>query len=227
MSDKIAVSAGVGACNRVRGSDMSDIQVLDRSAIKDLADRLTGTVLLPEDADYETARRVHNGLIDKRPAAIARCATTEDVAAAVRFATSAGLEIAVRGGGHNVAGRCVCEGGLMIDLSRMRAVHVDADAKTATAQGGALWSDLNNAAHEHGLAVTGGAISSTGIGGYTLGGGGGGGVGAPRPPPPNPVGGGLVDAAGGGGAGGGGAPPPPVWGVRGGGGDVRGAPRPP
>ncbi|HET7428560.1 MAG TPA: FAD-binding oxidoreductase [Gaiellales bacterium] len=150
---------------------MSDIQVLDRSAVKSLADGFSGDVLLPEDADYETARRVHNGLIDKRPAAIARCATAEDVAAAVRFATGAGLEIAVRGGGHNVAGRCVSEGGLMIDLSRMRAVHVDADAKTARAQGGALWSDVNNAAHEHGLAVTGGAISSTGIGGYTLGGG--------------------------------------------------------
>ena len=150
---------------------MSDIQVLDRSAVKNLADGFSGDVLLPEDADYETTRRVHNGLIDKRPAAIARCATTEDVAAAVRFATGSGLEIAVRGGGHNVAGRSVSEGGLMIDLSRMRAVSVDAEAKTARAQGGALWSDLNTAAHEHGLAVTGGVISSTGIGGYTLGGG--------------------------------------------------------
>ncbi|HET6848517.1 MAG TPA: FAD-binding oxidoreductase [Gaiellales bacterium] len=150
---------------------MSDMQVLDRSAIKELTDRLSGTVLLPDDAEYETARKVHNGLIDKRPAAIARCETAEDVAAAVRFATESGLEIAVRGGGHNVAGRCVSEGGLMIDLSRMRSVEVDPAAKTARAQGGALWSDLNDAAHEHGLAVTGGAISSTGIGGYTLGGG--------------------------------------------------------
>ncbi|HEX2588397.1 MAG TPA: FAD-binding oxidoreductase [Gaiellales bacterium] len=150
---------------------MSDIRVLDTSAIKNLADGFAGDVLLPEDADYETVRKVHNGLIDKRPAAIARCATTEDVAAAVRFATGSGLEIAVRGGGHNVAGRSVSEGGLMIDLSRMRAVSVDAEAKTARAQGGALWSDLNTAAHEHGLAVTGGVISSTGIGGYTLGGG--------------------------------------------------------
>jgi len=150
---------------------MSDIEVLDRGAIKRLADGLTGDVLLPEDADYETARRVHNGLIDKRPAVIARCATTEDVASAVRFATARGLEIAVRGGGHNVAGRAVSEGGLVIDLSRMRAVHIDPAASTARAQGGALWSDVNDAAHEHGLAVTGGAISSTGIGGYTLGGG--------------------------------------------------------
>ena len=150
---------------------MAETQVLDRGAIKQLADEVAGTVLLPDDADYEAARKVHNGLIDKRPAAIAQCATAEDVAAAVRFATSSGLEIAVRGGGHNVAGRCVSEGGLMIDLSRMRAVHVDPDTKTARAQGGALWSDVNNAAHEHGLAVTGGAISSTGIGGFTLGGG--------------------------------------------------------
>jgi FAD/FMN-containing dehydrogenase len=150
---------------------MAETQALDTSAIKNLADDLSGTVLLPDDADYDAARKVHNGLIDKRPAAIVRCATTEDVAAAVRFATRSGLEISVRGGGHNVAGRSVCEGGLMIDLSRMRAVDVDAEAKTARAQGGALWSDLNTAAHEHGLAVTGGAISSTGIGGYTLGGG--------------------------------------------------------
>jgi FAD/FMN-containing dehydrogenase len=150
---------------------MAETQALDTSAIKNLADGLSGTVLLPDDADYDTARKVHNGLIDKRPAAIVRCAATGDVAAAVRFATGSGLEISVRGGGHNVAGRSVCEGGLMIDLSGMRAVHVDAEAKTARAQGGALWSDLNAAAHEHGLAVTGGAISSTGIGGYTLGGG--------------------------------------------------------
>jgi FAD/FMN-containing dehydrogenase len=150
---------------------MAGTGVLDRSAVKELADRLAGAALLPDDADYEVARRVHNGLIDKRPAVIARCATTEDVAASVTFATASGLEIAVRGGGHNVAGRCVSEGGLMIDLSRMRAVHVDAGASSARAQGGALWSDVNDAAHEHGLAVTGGAISTTGIGGYTLGGG--------------------------------------------------------
>jgi FAD/FMN-containing dehydrogenase len=150
---------------------MADMDVLDMTAVKNLAGRLTGEVLLPQDADYEPARRVHNGLIDKRPALIARCATAADVAAAVRFATGSGLEIAVRGGGHNVAGRCVCEGGLMIDLSRMRAVDVDPEAKTARAQGGALWADVNGAAHEHGLAVTGGAISTTGVGGYTLGGG--------------------------------------------------------
>ena len=150
---------------------MADMEVLDRSAVKELADSITGEVLLPQDAAYEAARKVHNGLIDKRPAAIVQCVNTEDVVAAVRFATSAGIEIAVRGGGHNVAGRCISEGGLVIDLSRMRAVHIDPETRTARAQGGALWSDLNNAAHEHGLAVTGGAISTTGIGGFTLGGG--------------------------------------------------------
>jgi FAD/FMN-containing dehydrogenase len=111
------------------------------------------------------------GLIDRRPVVIAQCTTTADIAAAVRFATSANLEIAVRGGGHNVAGRCVVDDGMMIDLSRMRAVEVDPEKRTARVEGGALWSDVNEATAEHGLAVTGGAISSTGVGGYTLGGG--------------------------------------------------------
>src|SRR5690348_18499268 len=113
---------------------MADMEVLDRSAVKELADRITGEVLLPQDAAYEAARKVHNGLIDKRPAAFVQCVNTEDVVAAVRFATSSGIEIAVRGGGHNVAGRCISEGGLVIDLSRMRAVHLDPHNKTARAE---------------------------------------------------------------------------------------------
>jgi FAD/FMN-containing dehydrogenase len=136
-----------------------------------LAATFSGALLTPGDDAYDAARRVHNGLIDKRPALIARCATTDDVAAAVRHAREAGLEISVRGGGHNVAGRAVVEGGLMIDLADMRAVDVDASASTARAQGGARWSNVNDAAGAHGLAVTGGAISTTGIAGYTLGGG--------------------------------------------------------
>jgi len=136
-----------------------------------LAATLTGTLLAPEDEGYDAARRVHNGLIDRRPALIARCADTDDIVAAVRHARDAGLEISVRGGGHNVAGRAVAEGGLMIDLAGMRAVEVDPSASTAKAQGGARWSDVNDAAGAHGLAVTGGAISTTGIAGYTLGGG--------------------------------------------------------
>jgi FAD/FMN-containing dehydrogenase len=150
---------------------MSTTPALDASRVKSLSDGHAGKVLLPSDEGYEAARRVQNGLIDRRPAVIAQCQNTQDIAAAVRFATAEGLEISVRGGGHNVAGRCVTEGGLMIDLSGMRAVEVDAGAATARAQGGVLWSELNDAAAVHGLAVTGGAISTTGIGGYTLGGG--------------------------------------------------------
>ncbi|MDX6550863.1 MAG: hypothetical protein QOJ31_1547 [Gaiellales bacterium] len=150
---------------------MSTTPALDADRIKSLSDGLSGTVLLPSNAGYDEARRVHNGLVDRRPAAIAHCHTTADVVAAVRFATGSGLEIAVRGGGHNVAGRSVCEGGLLIDLSGMRAVEVDPATQTARVQGGALWHELNDAAAEHGLAVTGGAISTTGVGGYTLGGG--------------------------------------------------------
>ena len=150
---------------------MSTTPALSADTFTQLSTAIAGRLLLPSDDGYEDARRVHNGLIDRRPAAIVQCTSSADVAAAVRFATGHGLEVSVRGGGHNVAGRAVAEGGLMIDLSPMRAVDVDPEARTARAQGGALWSDVNEAAGEHGLAVTGGAISSTGIAGYTLGGG--------------------------------------------------------
>ena len=136
-----------------------------------LATELTGTLLRPGDAGYDEARRIHNGLIDKRPALIARCRSAADIARAISFAREVGLEISIRGGGHNVAGRACTEGGLMIDLAEMRAVEVDPERRTARAQGGANWSELNAATAEHGLAVTGGAISTTGIAGLTLGGG--------------------------------------------------------
>jgi FAD/FMN-containing dehydrogenase len=110
-------------------------------------------------------------LIDRRPLLIARCGGTADVAAAVRFARAAGLEISVRGGGHNVAGRAVADDALMVDLSPMKGVYVDAEAKTVRAQGGVLWRELNRETAAHGLATTGGAISTTGIAGLTLGGG--------------------------------------------------------
>jgi FAD/FMN-containing dehydrogenase len=147
------------------------ISTIDGEALDALAAAFSGTILRPDDAGYDEARRVHNGLIDRRPAVIARCAGTADIQDAVRLARSSGLEISVRGGGHNVAGRAVSEGGLMIDLTPMRGIHVDPAAQTARAQGGVLWSELNREAHAHGLAVTGGAISSTGIAGFTLGGG--------------------------------------------------------
>jgi FAD/FMN-containing dehydrogenase len=147
------------------------ISTIDGEVLEAFAGSLSGSVLLPDDESYEEARRIHNGLIDRRPAVIVRCAGATDIAEAVKLARSSGLEISVRGGGHNVAGRGVAEGGLMIDLSPMRGIHVDPAARTARAQGGVLWAELNREAHAHGLAVTGGAISSTGIAGYTLGGG--------------------------------------------------------
>jgi FAD/FMN-containing dehydrogenase len=147
------------------------ISTIDGEALDALAAAFSGTILQPGDEGYDDARLVHNGLIDRRPAVIARCAGTADIQDAVRLARANGLVISVRGGGHNVAGRAVAEGGLMIDLAPMRGIHVDPAAQTARAQGGVLWSELNREAHAHGLAVTGGAISSTGIAGYTLGGG--------------------------------------------------------
>ena len=133
--------------------------------------QIAGSVLTATDAAYDEARRVHNGLIDRRPALVVRCHGTADVQAAVRFARERGLEIAVRGGGHNVAGNAVCDGGLVIDLSAMRGVHVDPRARRARAQGGATWGDYNRETQLHGLASTGGVVSTTGVGGLTLGGG--------------------------------------------------------
>ncbi len=131
----------------------------------------TGKVITPDDQDYDTARSVWNGAINRRPAVIARCASAKEVAAAIRFARDQELEISIRGGGHNFAGFAVCDDGLMIDLSGMRRVTVDPDARRAVAGGGATWGDLDAATQAHGLAVTGGFISHTGIGGLTLGGG--------------------------------------------------------
>lgn len=136
-----------------------------------LATGFKGQVLLPADIGYEEARKVHNGLVDKRPALIARCQGVSDVVAALDLARRHGLEVAVRGGGHNVAGRATIDGGVMIDLSPMKDVVVDPKGRTARAQGGATWADFNRATQKHDLAVTGGVVSATGIGGLTLGGG--------------------------------------------------------
>ena len=137
----------------------------------DLAAQVSGPVLGRDDGGYDEARAVHNGLIDRRPAVIVRCREAGDVVAALAAARKGGLEVSVRGGGHNVAGRAVTDGGVMIDLAELRQITVDPEARTARAGGGATWAELNAAAAEHGLAVTGGAVSTTGIGGYTLGGG--------------------------------------------------------
>jgi FAD/FMN-containing dehydrogenase len=148
-----------------------DMAVSATEIVDALQASFSGTILTPGTGDYEDVRRVHNGLIDKRPAVIARCRTSKDVSTAIGLARDAGLEISVRGGGHNIAGKAVTDGGLMVDLSLMKDVTVDADARTITAQGGVTWGELNDAAHAHGLATTGGVISSTGIAGLTLGGG--------------------------------------------------------
>ena len=132
---------------------------------------LKGAVIGPADPGYEERRMVWNGNIDRNPALIARCTGAADVIEAVNFAREKKLIIAVRGGGHNVAGRAVTDGGVMISLADMTDVAVDSASATAVAQGGATWAELNTATGEHGLAVTGGAISTTGIAGLTLGGG--------------------------------------------------------
>ena len=132
---------------------------------------IAGQVLLPDQDGYDQARRVWNAMVDKRPAVIARCAGTADVAAAVRFGRHHGLEIGVRGGGHNITGLAVPDGGLMIDLSLMGAVRVDPGPRHAQVQGGALLGALDEAAQSHGLATTAGNVSHTGVGGLTLGGG--------------------------------------------------------
>jgi FAD/FMN-containing dehydrogenase len=140
-------------------------------AAADLSASFGGQLLKPTDEGYEEARKVHNGLVDKRPALIARCRSVADVVDAVALATKLGLEVAVRGGGHNVAGRATIDGGIMIDLSPMKGVHVDAVGKTVRTQGGVTWGEVNRETQLHGLAVTGGVVSTTGIAGLTLGGG--------------------------------------------------------
>jgi FAD/FMN-containing dehydrogenase len=130
-----------------------------------------GELIGPADPGYDQARRVHNGLIDKRPALIARCHTVPDVADAVRIGREQASEISVRGGGHGVAGLAVTDGGLMIDLAPMKGIRVDPGRLTVWAQAGVTWKELNRAAAGHGLATTGGVVSSTGIAGLTLGGG--------------------------------------------------------
>ena len=144
---------------------------LDGAAVDGFRASLRGPLLSSSDAGYDETRKVWNGMIDRRPALIARCAGLADVVAAVRFARGRELLVSVRGGGHNAPGVAVCEGGLMIDLAGMRGVRVDQAQRTARAEGGATWADFDRETQAFGLATTGGAISNTGIGGLTLGGG--------------------------------------------------------
>ena len=144
---------------------------LSSDSIDGLRRQISGSVLLPGDGGYDEARTVWNGMIDRSPTLIVQPATTDDVVAAVNFAADQELPIAVRGGGHNAAGLAVCDDGLMIDLSRMKKIEVDPGKRTARAEGGATWAEFDAATAAHGLATTGGAVSTTGIGGLTLGGG--------------------------------------------------------
>ena len=145
--------------------------VLGEAAVRHLQASLQGELLLPDHDRYEETRKVWNGMIDKRPALIARCAGVADVSAAVTFARDHTLLVSVRGGGHSVAGKAVCNGGLMIDLSRMRGIQVDPVTRTARVEGGALLGDLDRATQAFGLATTAGVVTHTGVAGLTLGGG--------------------------------------------------------
>lgn len=144
---------------------------LAESTIEGFASALVGKLIRPSDPDYDSSRAIWNGMIDRRPALIARCVVPDDVRAAVDLAVSNQLPVSVRGGGHGVSGNAVCDGGLVIDLSLMTAVEVDAHRRTVTAQAGALLSDLDRAAQAFDLAVPAGTVSETGIAGLTLGGG--------------------------------------------------------
>jgi FAD/FMN-containing dehydrogenase len=139
--------------------------------IAEAAKSFSGQLVQSTDKDYDAVRAVHNGLIDKKPAVVACCHGTADIADAIRLARTLNLEISVRGGGHNVAGRAACDDGVMIDLSPMKGIYVDERGRTARAQGGVLWREFNRDTQVHGLATTGGVVGSTGIAGLTLGGG--------------------------------------------------------
>jgi FAD/FMN-containing dehydrogenase len=141
------------------------------SSLADLRQRHRGPLISPEDAGYNPGRITFNGMIDRRPALITRPLDVDDVVAAVTYAAGEGLPIAVRGGGHSVAGHCIGDGSLVVDLRLMRAVTVDPDARLATCGGGALWEDLDPPCLRHGLATPGGTFGDTGVAGLTLGGG--------------------------------------------------------
>ncbi|EJN59259.1 FAD-binding oxidoreductase [Halogranum rubrum] len=149
----------------------ADKTAIDGDAFELFRARFHGQLVQPGDAEYDSARQVWNGMVDKHPAVIARCTGVADVVAAVTFAREQGLLTAIRGGGHNVAGLAMCDGGLVIDLSELRSVHVDPERKTARVEAGATWGDVDRETQTFGLIAPGGVVSDTGVAGLTLGGG--------------------------------------------------------
>src|ERR1700739_2119846 len=164
MPRSVAASRSAKARQEVRAMSLT-------TATDDLRGRFGAGVILPDDPGYDEARALHNGMIDKRPAVIVRCGSATDIVCSLEFARTSNLAVAVRGGGHNGPGFGSVEGGLVIDLSRMNRVDVDADRRTARVQGGATWAQVDGATHAHGPAAPSGIISTTGVGGLTLGGG--------------------------------------------------------
>jgi FAD/FMN-containing dehydrogenase len=169
---RLALAADDARDGEVRAIKLSGAETtIEPAAVRDFRASLKGTLLTPADADYEAARHVWNGMIDKHPALIARCATSADVVHAVTFARERELLLAVRGGGHSFPGHSTCDGGLVIDLSPMRSVVVRADRRTASVSGGAWGAHVDRATQKQALATTLGQISNTGVAGLTLGGG--------------------------------------------------------
>jgi len=156
----------------IRGISLDGAEIeLEKAAIKELGDAMNGPVMLSGHPDYDGARKIWNGMHDKRPALIARCQNAEDICHAVDFARERNLLLAVRGGGHSWPGKSTCDDGMMLDLADMKNIDVDVAGQTAWCQGGALLGHLDDATLEHGLVTTAGVVSHTGVGGFTLGGG--------------------------------------------------------
>jgi FAD/FMN-containing dehydrogenase len=166
MSSATRITADISAVTRT-GAETT----VSKAALKELQHGLRGPLIMPGNSEYEAVRKVWNGMIDRHPALIARCSGAADVMQAVDFARDNDLLVSVRGGGHNIAGKAVCEGGMMIDLSQMRGCRVDPEAKTARLAGGSLLGDLDHESQKFGLATTAGTVSHTGAAGLTLGGG--------------------------------------------------------
>ena len=178
----VGIAATIPGCSREStpidvGSTISAITgdgqelSIATTAVQELGDALQGNLFLPDDRGYDSARMVWNGMIDKRPALIAQCRTTDDVVKAVSFASERNLLVSVKGGGHSFPGKSTCNGGIMIDLSQMHSTDVDVDNRTIRVDGGALLGHIDVAAQPHNLGTTTGIVSHTGVGGFTLGGG--------------------------------------------------------